>query len=272
MKKYCLLLFLALNVIINIQFVYAKESNIVEQSDNWIKVDNMYVIPIQIKNNTGIMGMKVELSCDSSTFVSVESVYKGDIITNGMFSDNCSLKKDTISIMWSGVKQIINDGTLFYIYLEKNSSQKVCLNMTYSKEDTFDENWKEVKLNTKKIVLDNNSNKNNKRENEKIVKKIVRKELEQYKKSEKYKRGIANFEDKKIEKKDIVNEIASECDIKIIKKISKHYPNILWKEVKADFQHKSSTKTNLIKDRRNIIIVIITITLIIVGVYKKRRR
>lgn len=116
--------------------------------------DNSYMVPVLIKNNTGIMGYKINLKYNEKD-LSIKAVTAGKDYLNGTFDDNIGMKKGTCDILWSGSKSVKKDGALFYIKFtkEKGFKKKSTIKMSYSKADTFNEKYKELQIDCKNIEI-----------------------------------------------------------------------------------------------------------------------
>lgn len=128
--------------------VFAMEDNIIYANEYYKIEENSVVIPICIKNNTGFMGMKIEISSPNANIVSLS---KGNIFNKGLFSKG-KINKNKTSFLWTGTENLSGDGIIVYVGMQ-NIQKNTTLNITYSIPDTFNEEWKDVSLDIKEIQL-----------------------------------------------------------------------------------------------------------------------
>lgn len=111
--------------------------------------DGKYIIPVYIINNPGIMGLKINVSYDSSRIL-LYSIARGKVTAEGNFNTNINVESSggDISVLWNDTEDIKGDGTLMYlcIGLQDTSIDTIDIELTYSQEDTFNEAWEDVLL------------------------------------------------------------------------------------------------------------------------------
>lgn len=134
-----------------------------EQSKYIVAKGDMLTIPFRIQNNTGIMGFKI-LVTYSSSVLSDPSSQKGSLLNKGSYMDG--IQKDTtgsFSLLWSNSENIYGDGELFVLsFRVKNDANPgdYTINLSYSQDDTFNEQWKDVQLSLQNVVIHINGNEN----------------------------------------------------------------------------------------------------------------
>lgn len=111
-------------------------------------------IPVKIKNNTGLMGFKLNFDYDEKVLTPIAVEY-GDLFSGGL-QDN--IEGDSIPgsfcVYWAGYENMSDDGILFYVVFQiKNidlesyeGSFQTKINVTSSQSDTFDENFNDVAI------------------------------------------------------------------------------------------------------------------------------
>ena len=112
-------------------------------------------IPICISGNSGFMGISVVFSYDSASVTPV-SVIKGSLIKSGLFDDSIGTRqKPEFKVIWCGSEEIENDGELFRVKLkiDENASDNFQIKVSYESANTFDKDYKEVKLNCEDITV-----------------------------------------------------------------------------------------------------------------------
>lgn len=116
-------------------------------------------IPVKIENNNGFMGFSIIVSYDSEKFTPV-SVSKSSILS-GMFNDSIATStNNSFKVVYSGTSNVTDSGELFNIAFDvaDNTSGKYEIELSYSQQDTFNENWDDVVLaceNIEVIVTEN---------------------------------------------------------------------------------------------------------------------
>lgn len=107
-----------------------------------------------IRGNRGIMGFRIRVKYDED-IVQISKVSRGSILDHGNFQENLGLKNGQFDILWSGTEDMKKSGTLFTlsVQLKKNKFNKSTIELSYSQEDTFNENWEDVSLLCKNIEL-----------------------------------------------------------------------------------------------------------------------
>ena len=112
-------------------------------------------IPICISGNSGFMGISVVFSYDSASVTPV-SVIKGSLIKSGLFDDSIGTsQKPEFKVIWCGSEEIENDGELFRVKskIDENASDNFQIKVSYESANTFDKDYKEVKLNCEDITV-----------------------------------------------------------------------------------------------------------------------
>lgn len=121
-------------------------------------------IPIKIKNNTGLLGFKLTFSYDAEK-MKPETIEYGDCFDSGL-QDNIEgdAKAGEFSVYWTGNNAEKFNGTVFYINMlvDKSAVGDTTIGIDYSRDDTFDDNFKSVALtcNDVSISITNASAKN----------------------------------------------------------------------------------------------------------------
>ena len=113
-------------------------------------------VPVSIRNNSGIMGYKIILEFDDSVFTPV-NVTRGNVLTNGLFENSLSDKTtNKLYIIWTDVENRTDNGVLFSVTFNTSSAAtgEKKIKISYSKDDTFDENWKDVELKCSDVTVD----------------------------------------------------------------------------------------------------------------------
>lgn len=152
-----LLLTIALLIaLFNTHYVKANKQPTIYGGDILENADNSYMTSVLIKNNTGLMGFKINLKYNEKE-ISIKTVTIGEDLNNGMFDNNIGLKKNTCDIIWTGTNNVNKNSALFYIKFtkEKDFQKKSTIKVSYSKNDTFDEKYKKVQLECKDIEISN---------------------------------------------------------------------------------------------------------------------
>lgn len=134
--------------------VYAKNVN--------VTAGQTVKIPIYIKNNLGIAGVKLKFYYDK-TKITPTNIESGNVFTNGL-QDNIDgdAQPGSFNVYWASPTGDNNstNGILFYINFKSDAYAygESKLRITYDQADTFDENFKDVSLvcENSDIVIENN--------------------------------------------------------------------------------------------------------------------
>lgn len=111
-------------------------------------------IPIKIENNKGIMGFKIIFSYDSTILTPISA--KKDKKLNGMFNDNIeTAQRGSFFVVWSGTEDFLSNGELFVVdfFVDEKATGTKTIKLSYSKKDTFKEDWTDVALNCEEINI-----------------------------------------------------------------------------------------------------------------------
>ena len=116
---------------------------------------NTVVIPVEIKNNTGIMGFKITVEYDADV-LSAPGVIRGDLTENGNFNNSIGVTSDgSFDIVWSDIEDGKGDGTiaLLSFFVDEKLTSETVLHIDYSQPDTFNEAWEDVELICEDITI-----------------------------------------------------------------------------------------------------------------------
>lgn len=117
-------------------------------------------VPVSIKNNTGILGWKLTFDYDADVLTPI-SVDYGDVISGGI-QDNIEgdMVPGSINVYWAGSDNEDYNGVMFYINFAVNSSAvgNTKIDVSYSPEDTFDDDFNDVYLDCQPINLNITNN------------------------------------------------------------------------------------------------------------------
>lgn len=111
-------------------------------------------VPVRISGNTGFMGFAMSVHYDPNVFTPV-SVEAGEMLT-GLFNDSIGTSQSgSFDVVFTNSADITEDGVLFTIAFQTAAETygSKSLNITYSAEDTFNENWDPVELSTEPITV-----------------------------------------------------------------------------------------------------------------------
>ena len=154
MKRF-LILFITVFALIsfNINVLAANKAKVYADSIS-AKQGKTLTIPVQIKENKGLMGFKISLEYPANV-IRIDSVSKGTITKSGNFNHNNGLKDGIIDIIWNSVEDVKGDGTLFIVnvFIKSELQQNEKIKITYSQPDTFNEKWQDVFLDCNDIIL-----------------------------------------------------------------------------------------------------------------------
>ena len=117
-----------------------------------------FVVPVKIKNNSGLMGFKITVNYPDSQ-ITLKNVSSGSLTSSGLFNTSVTdyySVKGSFDVLWSDAQNVNGDGTLFMITFETlgyadYGTYKI--DLTFSRDDTFDEKWKDVQLDCNPITV-----------------------------------------------------------------------------------------------------------------------
>ena len=147
-------------------FLFAMLHTVSAATDNRVFADpitqdaneSTVTIPVKIDGNTGFMGFAIQVNYDASVFTPV-SVQKGAMLV-GMFDNSLGYSEaGAFRVVYSGSGECTQNGELFTLSfsvkasVEDGQSQKNTIGLTYSKQDTFNEQWQDVTLNCEDIQI-----------------------------------------------------------------------------------------------------------------------
>ena len=158
MKKFILFL---LTLVISIQgcmICFADNSSLVYADEVSLNVNEIQLLPVNIKNNSGIMGFKMTVEYPSE-YINIKSITKGSVTSGGNFNHNLGLKENKVDIIWNSIEDVKMDGSLFILGVEqlKELTDDIIIKLSFSQEDTFNEAWEDVVLDCEDIIININS-------------------------------------------------------------------------------------------------------------------
>ena len=111
--------------------------------------DSTYIVPVYIIDNTGIMGFRIDIGYDASS-ICIDTISKGKVTSDGNFNTNIATAENggNVSIWWNNTDDVSEDGTIMYITATvlDASVNTLKLDVSYSQEDTFNSEWKDVEF------------------------------------------------------------------------------------------------------------------------------
>ena len=124
-------------------------------SDDIVLTQSETLIPVKIKNNSGLMGYRITVKYDK-TKIDVCSVTKGDVSGKGNFVTNFSTDSDTFDVLWNNTDNVAKNGNLFVLSAKaKNgASGKTEIKLSFSQPDTFDVKYTDVTLKCENINVE----------------------------------------------------------------------------------------------------------------------
>ncbi len=112
-------------------------------------------LPVYINNNSGFMGFRINIGYDSEVLTPV-SVEYGDVFSSGL-QDNIDSDAfaDSFKVYWSGTENNTENGILFYVNFNVDSTASVntTVKLSYSQEDTFDEDYEDILFDCQDVDL-----------------------------------------------------------------------------------------------------------------------
>lgn len=158
MKKYIfrILIFVMLSFVLTCSSSQAKEKseNTVYADRVTLSEDGSAKVYVRIRNNQGIMGFRIRIQYDSDE-LEVKKITQGGIMDRGIFQDSLGQKDGEADILWSSTEDMKKNGVLFSLLIQskRKNLKEAVIRLSYSQEDTFNEDWKDVELYCKNIQI-----------------------------------------------------------------------------------------------------------------------
>ncbi|MBR5620263.1 MAG: hypothetical protein IKW76_11040 [Clostridia bacterium] len=116
----------------------------------------MISIPVNIENNSGFMGFAITVTYDAEVFKPI-GAQRGSLL-RGMFDNSIGYNEaGSFRVVYSDSAECSRDGELFKLTFEDISSSSegrtAMIGLSYSKQDTFNEQWQDVTLNCESIRI-----------------------------------------------------------------------------------------------------------------------
>lgn len=137
---------------------FAKNANTVSSDNVNTKQGESFTIPIRLENNKGIMGFKITVEYPNEK-LTLTDVSSGSVTNGGLFNTTVmsyAAVNGSFDVVWSDIQDFTDDGTLFMLTFSVSEIADDCIceiELSYSQEDTFNENWEDVKLNCKSVSV-----------------------------------------------------------------------------------------------------------------------
>lgn len=148
-----MLILLSANII-----ALANDDYIVGSEDVIVKQGESVVIPIELTNNKGIMGMRLTVKYPKNQ-LELTNISSGVITKGGLFNttvNSYEAVNGTFDMVWSTTEDVDTDGTIMMLTFKASaiaSNGKYSISLSYSQEDTFNEKWQDVKLQCSPITV-----------------------------------------------------------------------------------------------------------------------
>ncbi len=133
-------------------------------------------IPMNINNNTGIMGFRITVSYPSSALKN-PVVKRGTSLTKGNFVTSIDEHTNrSFDILWNNSENVYVDGELFVLLFEVRddaAAKDYQIELTYNADDTFNEQWQSVSLSMNNISINIRSDINNGAEVPNAIQRLI---------------------------------------------------------------------------------------------------
>ena len=117
-------------------------------------VGDTVVIPVSIKDNSGLMGYKISVSYNADQLTFVDASCADDWSDgNFVFNDKAGI----ISVVWTGAENNNSNGLLFNLSFKINDDVEpgiAVLNVICDESNTFNDEYSDVEINCESIVVD----------------------------------------------------------------------------------------------------------------------
>lgn len=131
--------------------VFADEKITVSSEDISTKQGETFLLPVEINRNPGIMGFKITVKYPYNQLI-LKDITSGAVTKTGLFNTSISdfnSVHGSFDVLWSTTENVKTDGTLFILKFEVSnlaSNGNYNISLSYSREDTFDENFNDLHL------------------------------------------------------------------------------------------------------------------------------
>lgn len=131
--------------------VFADEKITVGSEDISTKQGETFLLPVEINRNPGIMGFKITVKYPYNQLI-LKDITSGAVTKTGLFNTSISdfnSVHGSFDVLWSTTENVKTDGTLFILKFEVAnlaSNGNYNISLSYSREDTFDENFNDLHL------------------------------------------------------------------------------------------------------------------------------
>lgn len=123
--------------------------------DNLSLEDDILTVPIRVANNQGLMGYKLKVRYDSQVLQPIDA--ERNLRFPGTFVDNIGVYSDYYDVIWTGTEGNKSNGNIFISrFRVKKLNVDTAIELSYSKQDTFDGNLNDVKLRCNSISVNYN--------------------------------------------------------------------------------------------------------------------
>lgn len=132
------------------------ENNIVYADTAPVTAGETLTLPVKITANEGLMGYSINIHYDSAVFTPV-AVLAGTAFASGTLNDSIeTAQPGSFKALWTGSEDVLSDGTMFTLTFSVNANAvgNQTITLTYDQADTFNENWDDVILNCRDIIVE----------------------------------------------------------------------------------------------------------------------
>ena len=130
---------------------FADDTYVVSADAIKTKQGAVITVPLKLTGNKGLMGFRISIKYPNNQLV-LTDVSSGSITRDGLFNSTITdyySVKGKFDVVWSESKEVKDDGTLFIMtYQVKETAEdgEYNISVTYSQDDTFNEDFKDVKM------------------------------------------------------------------------------------------------------------------------------
>ena len=154
MKKFITII---LSLLLMLQFsivAYAKDATVVYADAVSLSKTEETLIPVKIKDNSGIMGFKISVEYPVDK-IDITFVSRGEVASKGNFNTNFGINDGAFDVLWNNTEEIKIDGTLFFISAKAKEEIKkdVQIKLSFSQPDTFNEKYEDVTFKCENITV-----------------------------------------------------------------------------------------------------------------------
>lgn len=153
MKKIMALALLSLRLFVACTPAFAQNVPTVCADAVQVNTENTVLIPVRMKNNPGIMGMRITVQYDPENLQAV-SLTRGELLSGGNYNSSFKIVDGQFDVLWNDADDLQGDGVLFVLGIRAaRAFDKDAIELSYTPEDTFNAQFADVAIQCEPITV-----------------------------------------------------------------------------------------------------------------------